>query len=149
MFSAAVLPVLARVLASGLSPRWQVTAVALGVALAVLVAVSRVLVSAHSPVESLLGFALGLAAAGCPLRCWQLLPPAAAPRLLVAGLAGWMLLMPTQAPASRTHDWVQQLAVTLSGRPQPYARWMMLRDQRRALHQRPGPRTGLPPAYRH
>lgn len=142
MFSTAVLPVLLRVLVSDRGPRRQAAAVAAGVLLAALVAWSRVLVLAHSPVEALLGFALGLAAALAALRGMHA-PPLHAPRTLVAGLAAWMLLTPAGAPPSPTHSMVMRLSVALSGRDEPYQRWMMLRDYRHELQ-----RKGLPlPPY--
>ena len=142
MFSTAVLPVLLRVLVADRGPRRQAAAVGAGVLLAALIAWSRVQVLAHSPVEALLGFTLGLAAAVAALRGMHA-PPLHAPRTLVAALAAWMLLTPTSAPPSQTHSLVMRLSVALSGRNEPYQRWMMLRDYRHELQ-----RKGLPlPPY--
>lgn len=143
MFSTAVLPVLLRVLVADRGPRRQAAAMGAGVALAALIAWSRVQVLAHSPVEALLGFALGLAASVTALRGMHA-PPLHAPRTLVAGLAAWMLLTPTSAPPSQTHSMVMRLSVALSGRDEPYQRWMMLRDYRHELQRKGQP---LPPYF--
>ena len=142
MFSAAVLPVLLRVLMADRGPRRQLAAELAGIALAALIAWSRVVVQAHSPAEALVGFVLGTAASLVALREMHA-PPLHAPRTLVAALAAWMLLTPAGAPPSPTHSLVMRLSVALSGRDEPYQRWMMLRDYRHELQ-----RQGLPlPPY--
>lgn len=138
MFAAAVLPVLARVLVADRGPRRQLAAEFAGLALAALIAWSRVVVQAHSPVEAVLGFVLGAAASFVALRRMHA-PPLHAPRTLVAALAAWMLLTPAGAPPSQTHGWVMRLSVALSGRDEPYQRWMMLRDYRQELQRQGQP----------
>lgn len=130
MFSAAILPLLARETVGAAHPRWHAPAVLVGVALAALVAVSRVKVHAHSPSESWAGFVLGATASLLALR-WVQLPPVSAPKKLVLIVGVWLAVAVAGAPPSRTHDWVTRLSVALSGAPEPYTRWHMHRDWRR------------------
>jgi membrane-associated phospholipid phosphatase len=138
MFSAAVLPVLARVLVADHGPRRQLVAASVGMLLAALIAWSRVVLSAHSPVEALMGFALGTAASVVALRGMHA-PPLHAPRMLVLGLMAWMTLTPSSAPPSQTHSMVMRLSVALSGRDEPYSRWAMLHEYRHELQRRGQP----------
>ncbi len=123
MASAAVLPVLAWLaLMSRTAPlRWL--GVGLGFCLAALIAYSRLKVGAHSPAESMAGFVLGGLVS---LMSLQLLPQAqpanARPLWLPLGLLAALLLIPLGAPKSRSHDWVIQLSLQLSGRSQPFVR---------------------------
>jgi membrane-associated phospholipid phosphatase len=127
MFAAAIYPVLAFSLAGGSSPhanprRW-VWPVVGGYVLAALIASSRVAVYAHSWSEVVLGFALGAAASGSTLWLVGHLPQR--PTLLRWGMlaiASWLVLMPSHAAPSRTHDLVTQLATELAGRSQPFKR---------------------------
>lgn len=148
MFAAAVLPVLARALVADASPRRQALAVAAGTVLALGVAVSRVMVQAHSAPEAAAGAVLGLSAGVLALRGMHV-PPLHAPRLLVAALLAWVAVAVTAAPAPRAHDRMLTLAVWLSGRPEPYLRWMMLRDYRHELLRRGEPEPGWLKAARH
>lgn len=121
MFSAAVLPVLARIVAGQAATPWPRRAMAAGLVLAALVAVSRVHTGAHSGSEAVLGFLLGAAASLLALR-GTLAPRTPTPRWLLAGLAAWMLATPMQMPASTTHDQVVSLSLKLSGRDRPHTR---------------------------
>lgn len=127
MFSAAILPLLARESVGAASPRWHAPAVLAGLALAALVAVSRVMVHAHSPSESVAGFVLGAAASLFALARVPL-PPNSAPKLLLPLIALWLVVAVPGAPPSRTHDWVTAISVQLAGRDAPYTRRMMHRD---------------------
>ena len=130
MFAAAVLPVLARLAVGAQGP--AAAALAMGLALAGLVAGSRVAVGAHSVSEVLLGAAVGALASAATLRLAGPLPPQAGWKALAPLALAWALLGVAGAPPSRTHDAVTRLALAVSGRPQPYQRWMMHRDHRRA-----------------
>jgi len=121
MFSAAVLPVLARI-AAGRAPRpWPRVLIAAGFLLAAGVAVSRVPTGAHSPFEVVLGFLLGGAASAWALRRTQA-PEAPTPGWLAVALLAWMLVLPFGAQPSRTHDLVTELSLRVSGRGLPYTR---------------------------
>lgn len=138
MFAAAVLPVLACLAA----PRRPRSAVAAGVLLAAAIAVSRVVTHAHSPSEAVLGFVLGSAASLWALRRSQ--PPRQpAPAWLAVALVAWLLLLPAGAPPSRTHDWVTQLSLRVSGHSVPYTRHDL---RRHASHRAALPGLGLPAA---
>lgn len=138
MFAAAALPVLARMAAGRAPAPWPGAAVAAGLLLAAAVALSRVATHAHSPLESVLGFALGSAASLWALRR-SAVPQAPTPAWLGVALLAWMLALPFGAPPSRSHDWVTQLSLHVSGRSQPYTR---LDLRRLAL----SGRAGLAPA---
>ena len=129
MFSAAVLPMLAALVAGR-------AGAVLGAALALLVMVSRVHVGAHSWSEALSGGALGAAVSAWALAAWfaphgDVRPP---PWLLLL-LAVWLTVLPIQAPPARTHDTVVRLSLWLSGRSQPHTRRQMLVEAMRAQAQ--------------
>ncbi|MCV2367888.1 phosphatase PAP2 family protein [Roseateles oligotrophus] len=130
MVSAAVLPLLAGYALMGQSPPLRRLGVIFGFGLAALIAYSRLKVGAHSPAESLAGFVLGGLAS---LFSLELLPRAqsakAPPIYLPVGLLAALLLMPFGAPKSRSHDWVIQLSLQLSGRSQPFVRADLHRQQ--------------------
>jgi membrane-associated phospholipid phosphatase len=129
MFAAAVLPVLMRLAAGHAAPPWPRLAIAAGYALALLIAVSRLKTGAHSLADTVPGFALGALASAASMRFTHA-PRAPTPAWLAAGLAAWLLVLPFNAPASRSHDWVTQLSLQVSGRNVPYTRQQM----RRAHH---------------
>jgi hypothetical protein len=134
MFGAAVWPVLLLVVVAPTSAARRAATVAAGYALAAVLAYSRVRVGAHSPVESLIGFGLGSLASAWVLQGgvdWR----RRAPVWLAAALALWFAALPPTAPEAPTHDWVIQLSLAISERPQPYRRWEMHRDWRRAFRQ--------------
>lgn len=130
MFSASCLPVLAWVALLGRGERAQRIGVIGALALAALIAYSRLEVHAHSASESLTGFLLGGAASLLTLRGLPGARPAV-PLWLPAALTACLLVLPLSAPRSRTHDWVTQLSVQLSGRVQPYKRYEMHRKRPR------------------
>lgn len=119
MFAAATLPMLAWVLTLGRPVQDHAVWGAAG--LAALIAYSRVHVGAHSPSEALSGLILGLAASAFSLRVAVRLPlrvPLWLPAVVLTVLAS----MPFAAPRSRTHDWVTQLSLKLSGHAQAFTR---------------------------
>ena len=130
MFSAAILPVLAATVLSSATWRQKAIGIAAAYALAALVAVSRVVLHAHSVSEAIAGSALGASASAFALA-WAAAPRnPTSPRLLVAGLALWLVAAPAGTPPSRTHDLVTRLALALSGHERPYTRAQMhLRDR--------------------
>ncbi|MCV2353023.1 phosphatase PAP2 family protein [Paucibacter sp. B2R-40] len=139
MASAAVLPLLAWCAFLGASPRLRRLGVALGFALAALIAYSRLKVGAHSPAESMAGFFVGGLASLLSLQLLPreqpcIAPPVNAPPLwLPVGLLAALLLMPVGAPKSRSHDWVIQLSLRMSGRTQPFVRGDLHRPQLTAV----------------
>ncbi len=126
MFAAAVLPVLMRVAAGHAAPPWPRLAIAAGYLLALLIAVSRLKTGTHSVADVVPGFALGALASAASMR-FTLAPRAPALGWLAAGLAAWLLVLPFSAPVSRSHDWVTQLSLQVSGRDKPYTRYQMHR----------------------
>lgn len=135
MFAAASLPMLAWVALLGRGPRAQDLGVAAAFALAALIAYSRLEVQAHSASEALAGFLLGALASLFSLhgRPRQPLLRPAVPWWLPTTLAASLLILPLIAPRSRSHDWVTQIALELSGRSQPFKR----HDLHRGQHLRP------------
>jgi membrane-associated phospholipid phosphatase len=127
MFAAAVLPLLGAASASGDRPR--MLGISIGYLVALLIAVSRVTTGAHSVSEACIGFLLGGLASAWAIAAARL-PATHAPKALIVALGLWLFLTPAGAPPSRTHSWVTQLALTLSGREQPYTREMMWLDYR-------------------
>jgi membrane-associated phospholipid phosphatase len=143
MFAALVLPVLARVAAASAPRPWPRVAVAFGYVLAAVIAVSRVTTHAHSVSEAVLGFLLGGAASAWALRHAQA-PTLPAPRWWLAAVVAWLLVLPFEAPPSRTHDLVTAVSLKLSGRAVPYTRHDMHRRallNRRAVSGTPDPRA--------
>jgi membrane-associated phospholipid phosphatase len=124
MFAAAVLPVLMRVAAGHAAPPWPRLAIVAGYAMALLIAVSRLKTGAHSLADIAPGFALGALASAGSMRFTHA-PRAPTPGWLAAGLAAWLLVLPFNAPVSRSHDWVTQLSLQVSGRDKPYTRHQM------------------------
>jgi membrane-associated phospholipid phosphatase len=116
MCAAAVLPVLA-----WMGLRGRPWGYGLGLGLAALIAFSRVQVSAHSLSEALSGLVLGAAVSLWALQ-GQFRLRLVLPAWLPAGALALLLLAPVAAPRARTHDWVTQLSLQLSGREQPYTR---------------------------
>lgn len=130
MFAAAILPLLARESVAEADPRWHAPAVLAGLALAALIALSRVRLGAHSASEAGLGFTLGALASLTALALVRM-PRTSSPKLLLVGIGVWLALATTNAPPSRTHDWVTAISIRLAGRDQPYQRGMMHLDWRR------------------
>ena len=125
MFAAAIYPPLFYLVAAARTPARRRAAWLAGWALVLLIGVSRVVVQAHSWSEVIAGLVVGGAASAGAL--WVMRARhAAVPWWLPAGVAVWLVLTPTQAPASTTHDLVTRLALGLSGHSQPYTREQLL-----------------------
>jgi membrane-associated phospholipid phosphatase len=132
MFAAAVIPLLlaALVPAQPLQGRWL--AVAGGVALALLVGWSRLEVQAHTVSEVLAGVVLGGAVSATVL--WrERLPQLRLNAWLPLGMALWLLLTPSYAPPSHSHDMVTRLALVLSGHLVPHTRAEFKLERRGAV----------------
>ncbi len=128
MMASAVLPLLLLLAAGIVTPRARAAGLALGIALAIAVALSRVRLGAHSWSEVAAGLVIGAGVTSIALGSGAV-PVLQLPRVLAVAMVGALLLALTQMPESRTHDAVTQLALSLSGRSQPYTRWH--------LHHRP------------
>jgi membrane-associated phospholipid phosphatase len=118
MFAAAVYPLLLGALAP---PRWRWPALALGALLAVGVGASRVVVDAHSVSEAVAGVVLGGAVSALALAragLWRVGLSVWVP----AVMAAWLLVTPTLAPPSNSHELVTRLALALAGHEQPHLR---------------------------
>lgn len=144
MFAAAVYPVMFRLLPPGAGQQaalWRALGLCAGAMLAALVGISRLMVDAHSVSEVLAGLALGLTASALTLRFARPAVDRAAPtpRWVPALAAAWLLVLPHSAPASRTHDLVTKLALSLSGRQVPYQRSDLLRRLDAPAGRRPTP----------
>lgn len=129
MFAAAVYPLLLGTLTPPVASRARWLALAVGAGLALLVGVSRAVIGVHSGSEVIAGLAVGGAVSGIALGLAQL-PHTKIGLAIPVGLALWLALTPMHAPASRTHDWVTQLSLKVSGRATPYTRPQMLREWR-------------------
>jgi hypothetical protein len=116
MFAAVVMPLLLRATVASAPPDWHRASIVLGYAFALLIAVSRVKVGAHSWSEVAAGLpsARRRAASLDPVACRRPMP-----RLLIVGVAVWLVSMPAGALPSPTHGWVTQLALAMSGRGVP------------------------------
>lgn len=125
MFAAAVYPLLLGSAAAALAPRTQRVVVAAAYGLALVIGLSRVALHAHSYSEVLAGLLLGGAASACAIALAHL-PHTAVRWWMPMVLALWLALTPAHAPPSRTHGWVTQLSLALSGRTVPYTRAEML-----------------------
>lgn len=132
MFAAAVWPILLLVVVPPRTTRRRDWTVGLGYALAAVLAYSRVRVGAHSPFEAVVGFLLGALASSWVLQHGFDLPRRA-PAWLGAALALWFAALPPTAPEAPTHDWVIGLSLAISDQPEPYRRWHMHHDWRRAF----------------
>lgn len=144
MFAAAVYPVMFRLLPPGDGQRgalWRALGLCAGAMLAALVGISRLMVDAHSVSEVLAGLALGLTASSLTLRFARpaVDRAAATPGWVPALVAAWLMVLPHSAPASRTHDLVTKLALSLSGRQVPYQRSDLLRRLDAPAGRRPSP----------
>ncbi len=130
MMAASVLPVLLHRLAPGRRPRLGWIAATLGASLALLVGYSRLPLGAHSLSEVVGGLALGFAVSGGYLlatapRRRQRRPPRwrRSPRAPLLLLIGALLLgVPASGAHAPTEQWIEQIALYLSGRARPFQR---------------------------
>jgi membrane-associated phospholipid phosphatase len=134
MMSASVLPMLLQLATPAAPGRARYAGFAAGAILALAVAASRLQLHTHSFSEVAAGVALGASVSALALAAGEA-PRLRLPRVLAFGLVAAVLLAALAAPPARTHDAVTRLALALSGRPQPYTRGQMHRDQREAALQ--------------
>jgi hypothetical protein len=86
-----------------------------------------VLLGAHSWSEAISGMALGIVVASWTLADYLAHPGAVrAPWWLPLLLVGWLAVLPSHAPPSRTHGLVVSIALKMSGRARPYTRFELL-----------------------
>jgi fructose-specific phosphotransferase system IIC component len=119
MLASGGFPVLAAIF---VAPAARRKAVAVAAAVAGLVAVSRIAVGAHSVSEVVSGYLIGAVAGAIATRS---LVHAGARGLSLAWLVPafvWLLLTLSAPPVMATHDWITEIALTLSGRDRPYVR---------------------------
>lgn len=120
MYATSILPVLAAIV-------WGRPGAVAGLFLALGVVVSRVEIGAHSWSEAVAGAVIGSCVAGWTLASYLNHPGAVrVPWWLPPVLGTWLVLLPWQAPPSRTHDLVIAVSLQLSGRPYPYTRYELL-----------------------
>jgi len=122
MRAGAVFPVLMYVVLQRAPRQWRHAGVLLGVACAVLVAISRVVVHAHSVSEAVSGCVLGLAMAfGFMWQARGVVNFAVSHALALASLA-LMVLITFKAEPMPTEDWLQKIAIKLSGHERIFSR---------------------------
>ena len=134
MRAGAVFPVLMYVLLQRAEPRWRHAGVLVGVAFAVLVAISRVIVHAHSVSEAVSGCVLGLAVAlGFMWNARGAVNFAVSHALALASLV-LMVVLSFKAEPMPTEQWLQKLAMVLSGHERVFSRedWKPAQDGRPA-----------------
>ena len=122
MRAGAVFPVLMYVVLQRAPRSWRLAGVLFGVAYAVLVAISRVVVHAHSVSEAVSGCVLGLAMAlGFMWQARGAVNFAVSHALALASLA-IMVLITFKAEPMPTEDWLQKIALKLSGHERVFSR---------------------------
>lgn len=122
MRAGAVFPVLMYVVLQRAPRSWRLAGVLLGVAYAVLVAISRVVVHAHSVSEAVSGCVLGLAMAfGFMWQARGAVNFAVSHALALVSL-GLMVLITFKAEPMPTEDWLQKIALHLSGHERIFSR---------------------------
>ena len=134
MRAGAVFPVLMYVLLQRAEPRWRNAGVLIGVAFAVLVAISRVVVQAHSVSEAVSGCVLGLALAlGFMWNARGVVNFAVSHALALASMV-LMVALSFKAEPMPTEQWLQKLAMVLSGHERVFSRedWKLAQDGRPA-----------------
>ena len=125
--SAAIFPVAGYLLGNKTTPRVRLFLFALGAALAISIAMSRVWINAHSVSESVLGSALGLSASLITLALARAQLGIRSSLVAVAFIVP-AFLMTNALPNHNTHLLVTKIALSLSGRSQPYDRKLWLRQ---------------------
>ena len=134
MRAGAVFPVLMYVLLQRTEPRWRHAGVLVGVAFAVLVAISRVIVHAHSVSEAVSGCVLGLALALGFMWNARGAVNFAVSHALALGSLVLMVALSFKAEPMPTEQWLQKLAIVLSGHERVFSRedWKLAQDGRPA-----------------
>ncbi|NRR31518.1 phosphatase PAP2 family protein [Oxalobacteraceae bacterium] len=121
MRACAVFPVAAFLAFRHTGKRLHWIAVALGVVLALLISYSRIVVHAHSVSEVLSGAPLGLLVAAAFLWLASDADHLAMSRVLVVLCIPVLLVLPHVEPIP-TEQWMEDLALTLSGHERPFTR---------------------------
>lgn len=122
MRAGAVFPVLMYVVLQRAPRSWRLAGVLFGVVYAVLVAISRVVVHAHSVSEAVSGCVLGLAMAfGFMWQARGAVNFAVSHALALASL-GLMVLITFKGEPMPTEDWLQKIALRLSGHERVFSR---------------------------
>lgn len=120
MRATAVLPVIAFLLFQRFTTPIRTAALALAGLAGILIAVSRVMVGAHSVSEAVAGAVLGCVVSLIFIRLIKPVPASAIrPELMLASIVVLCALAFT-GPAP-TKVWLKELALFLSGQPEPYA----------------------------
>jgi membrane-associated phospholipid phosphatase len=121
MRAAAVFPVIAWLFLQRSKEEERRTGIAIGVAIGMLIAVSRVVLHYHSLSEAVSGWALGSMVAFGFVGMARSLPKPGVNRWLIA--IAMMGLLPTSyAEPAPTNQWMNAMALYLSGHDQPYVR---------------------------
>ena len=134
MRAGAVFPVLMYVLLQRAERGWRHAGVLAGVTFAVLVAISRVVVHAHSVSEAVSGCVLGLAVAlGFMWNARGAVHIAVSHALALASLV-LLVVLSFKAEPMPTEQWLQKLAMVLSGHDRVFSRadWKLAQDGRPA-----------------
>ncbi len=127
MVAASVLPALFGLTASRAPRPARVLAWGAGAALAAMVALSRRVIGVHSASELVAGLALGaLVSAAVFAAMRRHRTPPSAPPWLPALMLLWFTGTPAAAPPLDTHGLVTRMALSLSGRDQPFTRAELL-----------------------
>jgi membrane-associated phospholipid phosphatase len=134
MMASAVLPVLFHRMVPGNRPRCALAAAGGGTVVALFVGLSRLALDAHSLSEVLGGLALGLAASLTFLGWSANRARDATPAVGTAVVLAIVLALPATGATAPTQDWIEQLAVYLSGRDKPFRRedWSIVGTRQRA-----------------
>lgn len=122
MRASAVFPVMAYLLLQRSAPQARNRGIAAGIGIGLLIGVSRLLLHTHSVSEMMSGALLGTAIALGFIRMATAETALQLNRWLVA--ASMCALMPTSyAEPAPTNDWVNAIALYLSGHDKPYVRY--------------------------
>lgn len=121
MRASAVFPVIAWLFLQRSSSRARIAGTLLGIAVGLLITVSRVVLHYHSLSEAVSGWMLGSLAAFTFIRVGQGLPRPQVNRWLIA-LAMMGLLPTSYAEPAPTSQWMNAVALYLSGHDRPYVR---------------------------
>lgn len=135
MMAAAVFPVLAHRFLPAARGAGAVVALGTGIAMALLVGYSRLAVDAHSVSEVFGGLAAGMAASLGFLARTAHWPRQPAPPAVAMAIVVLMLALPATGAHAPTTEWLENMAISLSGRERPFRRvdWPMGRVWHGAL----------------
>lgn len=140
MRAAAVFPVIAYLMLEYSAPRIKKLGVAIGIAAGMAIGISRLALHYHSPSEVIAGLLLGT---GIALGFIRLLFAWRMPRLnrWLVGLSMCALIPTSYAEPAPTENWVNAIALYLSGHEKPYVRY-----SERPTYSPQGPHAAMKPA---